>query len=66
MVPSFPPAGPAGPPGPGSLGVLANPTAQAWGAVLSWKKGVEQSGFVWCNPPELLPAPWVLREFGAG
>lgn len=26
--------------------------------VLSWKKGVEQSGFVWCNPPELLPTPW--------
>lgn len=26
--------------------------------VLSWEKGVEQSGFVWCNPLELLPAPW--------
>lgn len=26
--------------------------------VLSWEKGGEQSGFVWCNPPELLPAPW--------
>lgn len=27
------------------------------GAVLWWKKRVEQSGFVWCNPPELLPPP---------
>lgn len=25
---------------------------------LGWEKGVEQSGFVWCNPPEPLPAPW--------
>lgn len=26
--------------------------------MLSWEKGAEQSGFVWCNPPELLPTLW--------
>jgi len=43
------------PAGPGSL--RATRRLGLGGAALGWKKGVEQSGFVWCNPPELLPAP---------
>lgn len=52
------PQGP--PPGMGSLSVLANPTARSrWSSAwLEERGGVEQSGFVWCNPPELLPTRW--------